>query len=278
MSNEKYALLDTDFISKMHSIRKDDYNKLIDKIMEMPNYTFYCHKQISIELLRYNNVELTKWFEDNIANHKIYLYDDELIMDELFTIYGKLSCAIYIDMLKNACDAYKYGYFEENFVEVSKVNSFYLKKKEFLEKLSMDCDTIGVGKNLGELKSYVLLQVLSMKFGQQIYVFCSDDRNARNGIVAMGGARCISVLSSFIRLKKEINFSLEDAKPYIKSYMSCCLGKNQTTFKIQDTSKEKRMCKVPCQKVFDEIFEGKIDEMRTGNLKYIAMRAYGDKL
>ena len=43
MANEKYALLDTDFISKMHLIRKDDRNKLIDKIMAMPNYTFYCH-------------------------------------------------------------------------------------------------------------------------------------------------------------------------------------------------------------------------------------------
>ena len=41
MANEKYALLDTDFISKMHLIRKDDRNKLIDKIMAMPNYTFY---------------------------------------------------------------------------------------------------------------------------------------------------------------------------------------------------------------------------------------------
>ena len=41
-----------------------------------------------------------------------------------------------------------------------------------------DCDTIGEGQNLGELKSYVLLQVLNLKFGEQIYVFCSDDKNA----------------------------------------------------------------------------------------------------
>lgn len=31
MANEKYALLDTDFISKMHLIRKDDHNKLIEQ-------------------------------------------------------------------------------------------------------------------------------------------------------------------------------------------------------------------------------------------------------
>ena len=56
MANEKYALLDTDFISKMHLIRKDDRNKLIDKIMAMPNYTFYCHDQINDEILRHNTV------------------------------------------------------------------------------------------------------------------------------------------------------------------------------------------------------------------------------
>ena len=269
MANEKYALLDTDFISKTHLIRRDDQNRLIDKIMEIPNYTFYCHKQISIELLRHNVAEVPKWFENKVANHEIYLYDDEMIMDELSDIYGDLAQAIYIEMLRTACDAYKYGYFKENFVELAKVNSLYMKREEFLAKLSIDCDSIGTGKNLGELKSYILLQVLNMKFGQQIYVFCSDDKNARNGIVAMGEASCISVLSSFIRLKKEIGFNQEDAKPYIKSYMNYCLGKNQTTFKIQDTSKEKRICKVPCEQVFEEIFAGKIDEMKTGNLKYI---------
>ena len=128
---------------------------------------------------------------------------------------------------------------------------------------------MGEGQNLGELKTYVLLQALNMKFGKQIYVFCSDDKNARNGVISIGGARCISVLSSFIRLQKEIGFTREDADPYIKSYMKGCLGKNQRTFKVQDTSKERRMCKVPCEQVFEEMFTGKIEEMKTGNLKYI---------
>ncbi len=49
---EKYALLDTDFISKTHLIRKDEENKLIDRITEMPGYRFYCHEQIKTELQR----------------------------------------------------------------------------------------------------------------------------------------------------------------------------------------------------------------------------------
>lgn len=177
MANEKYALLDTDFISKMHLIRKDDQNKLIDKIMVMPNYTFYCHEQISVELLRHNTVGPLEWFKGKVKSKLIYLYNDEMILDELTAIYGDLALAMYVDMLKTACDAYKDGYFEENFTEMSKINALYVGRTEFLEKLTLDCETIGAGKNLGELKSYVLLQALNMKFGQRVYVFCSDDKN-----------------------------------------------------------------------------------------------------
>lgn len=269
MANMRYALLDTDFISKMHLIRKDDQNKLIDKIMAMPNYLFYCHKQISIELMRHNIAGAPEWFETKIASQSICMYDDERILDELAEVYGVLAVSAYVDMLKTACDAYKAGYFEEKFVRLSQVDSLSISQEEFLNQLQADCDEIGAGQNLGELKSYVLLQTLNFKLGEQIYVFCSDDKNARNGVVSIGGARCISVLSSFVRLKKEISFTKEEAKPYIDSYMQNCLGKNQTTFKVQDTSKERRMCKVSCVQVFDEIFDGKIDELMTGNLRYI---------
>lgn len=274
MANEKYALLDTDFISKMHLIRKDDQDKLIDKIMEMPNYTFYCHKQIGIELLRHNIAGSPEWFAEKLADKSISLYDDEMIMDELSDIYGELAIASYVGMLRTACDAYSEGYFEENFIGISKLDYSCVSREEFLKQLESDCNAISEGENLGELKSYVLLQVLNMKFGEQIYVFCSDDKNARGGIVSIGGARCISVLSSFIRLQKEIGFTRDDAEPYIKSYMSRCLGKDQTTFKVQDTTKEKRMCKVPCEQVFDEMFMGKIEEMKTGNLKYIENKSF----
>ena len=269
MANEKYALLDTDFISKMHLIRKDNQNKLIDKIMVMPNYTFYCHKQIGIELARHNIAGSPEWFATKVADKSISLYDDEMIMDELSEIYGQLAIASYVKMLQTACNAYSEGYFEENFNGISQLDCSTVSKEEFLRQLEADCDAIGEGQNLGELKSYVLLQTLSMKFGKQIYVFCSDDKNARSGVVRIGDARCISVLSSFIRLQKEIGFTREEAEPYISSYMNGCLGKNQKTFKVQDTSKEKRMCKVPCEQVFDEMFNGKIEEMKTGNLKYI---------
>ena len=190
------------------------------------------------------------------------------INPELSEIYGELAPVAYIRMLRIGCDAYRDGYYEENFAAVSKLDAYKITREDFLEKLKLDCDAMGAGRNLGELKSYVLLQFLNMKFGEQIYVFCSDDKNARNGMVAIGGANCISVLSSFIRLRKEIGLSREEAEPYIRSYLSYCLGKGQTTFRIQENSKERRMRKVPCEQVFDELFAGRMDEMKTGNLKY----------
>lgn len=269
MGNKKYALLDTDFISKMHLIRKDDQHKLIDKVMEMPGYTFFCHEQIRKEILRHNIGGAPKWLEDRIDDNSICLYDDKKILEELSEMFGQLALTAYTQMMKKACDAYEQGYYDEKFVEISGLDCSNVTQSEFLEKLKSDSDSIGGGQNLGEIKTYVLLQTLNMKLGQQIYVFCSDDKNARNGVVSLGNVKCISVLSSFLRLQKETGFTREDAEPYIQSYMSTCLGKDQTTFRIQDTSKEKRMCKVPCMQVFDEMFSGKIKELKTGSLKYI---------
>ena len=82
MANEKYALLDTDFISKMHLIRKDDHNKLIDKIMAMPGYCFYCHKQIQVEIMRHNIAGAPEWFQSKIESKSICMYDDEMILDD----------------------------------------------------------------------------------------------------------------------------------------------------------------------------------------------------
>ena len=135
MANEKCALLDTDFISKMYSIRKDDNDKLIDKIMIMPNYTFYCHKQIGIELARHNTVGAPEWFCEKVADKSIYLYDDEMIMDELFVIYGELAIASYIQMVQTACDSYRKGYFEEKFVRLSQLDYWSVNREEFLRQL-----------------------------------------------------------------------------------------------------------------------------------------------
>lgn len=79
MVNEKYALLDTDFISKMYEIRKDEENRLIDKIMAMPNYHFYCHEQIYIEISNNKISGASEWFETRQRDKSICVYDDEIL-------------------------------------------------------------------------------------------------------------------------------------------------------------------------------------------------------
>lgn len=119
-----------------------------------------------------------------ISDGTVLCYDDGQIMDDLKDIYGASAPAIYAQLMKTACEAHKAGFFDEKFVELAQIDYSNISREEFLEKLKADCDAIGEGKNLGELKTYVLLQTLSIKLGEQIYVFCSDDKNARNGAIS----------------------------------------------------------------------------------------------
>ena len=171
-------------------------------------------------------------------------------------------------MLKNGCDAYRSGYFDEKFPGIKALDYVDTTKEQFLKMLNEDCNTIGTGNNLGELKSYVLLQMLGIRFGEQVYVFCSDDRNARNGIVSLGGARCISVLSSFLRLRLDGNMTRDEAQPYLESYLEENRRRKQITFRVHDASKEMRLCRIPCEQVIEDMYAGKFEMLQNGNLRY----------
>lgn len=67
---KRYALLDTDFISKTHSVQDDGGNHLIDRVMELPEYEFFCHAQIVTELNRYN-ADTPIWLSEKIGAQKI---------------------------------------------------------------------------------------------------------------------------------------------------------------------------------------------------------------
>lgn len=67
---KRYALLDTDFISKTYSVQDDGGNHLIDRVMELPEYEFFCHAQIVTELNRYN-ADAPIWLSEKIRAQKI---------------------------------------------------------------------------------------------------------------------------------------------------------------------------------------------------------------
>ena len=78
---KRYALLDTDFISKTHSVQDDGGNHLIDQVMELPGYEFFCHAQIVTELNRYN-ADAPIWLSEKIGAQKIKRYTDARKMTE----------------------------------------------------------------------------------------------------------------------------------------------------------------------------------------------------
>lgn len=102
MKIEKYALLDTDFISKTHFIHGDTEKCLVDLVVEMPGYCFFCHSQIIKELSRHNQ-QAIGWLQHKISEQKIQCYTDEEILNELVKIRGDFACSTYINSYVQFC-------------------------------------------------------------------------------------------------------------------------------------------------------------------------------
>lgn len=264
---KKYALLDTDFISKTYCIQGGSNNHLIDRVMELPEYKFFCHDQIVTELNRYN-ADTPVWLQEKIGMQKIKSYTDEEILEELFLVRGSLACATYTNMLKSACDAFSRDYFLEHYRVLTNIDYVTITNKDYLKELHRMDIEVGKKNNLGEIKSFVLLQFLSIMFGEQIYVFCSDDKNARTGATYFEDVQCISLVSLFSRLKEEVNWKFDDAEPYIESLIAFYQGHQQTTFRVMEASAVRRLQRLPCRQVLQEIFEGKFIELKNGMLRY----------
>ena len=114
----------------------------------------------------------------------------------------------------------------------------------------------------------MLLQFLTLLNGDEIYVFCSDDKVARSGAISFSNVRCISVLSAFLRLKKELSWTIKDAEPYINSYLKLCFDHHQDTFKVQEPSSVLRVKKVVCRQVLEELFYDRFEDLKNGVLRY----------
>lgn len=172
-------------------------------------------------------------------------------------------------MLKLACDAFSKDYFSEHYQALEDVDYAGISNGDYFS-FPLQLLDIEVGKknNLGEIKSFVLLQVLSVMLGEQIYVFCSDDKNARNGATSFEDVRCISLVSTFSRLKEEANWTIDDAEPYIESLIAFYQDHHQTTFRVMEASEVRRLQRIPCRQVLQEIFDGKFIELKNGILRY----------
>lgn len=260
----KFALLDTDFISKLHITRKDDDNRLIDLVMELPGYQFACHEQICIELGRHNGSAIL-WLQQKIAEGSIKKYSDADLLDLLHPLYGINSIEMFLFYLNSACSLFDRYFYGEYYAELEKKTS--LPETEFVAEL-FQCDiAVGCDNNLGEIKTYVLQQVLQNIKNIPLYVFCSDDRRARAGLSGAGGIPCISALASFYVLKERLQLERSEAKQYFDSWMQLHQASHQTAFKIHRNTKEMQLMNMDGYEIFERLYNGTLTILKNGNLK-----------
>lgn len=261
---DKCALFDTDFISKLHITRKDDANRLIDRIMELPGYQFVCHKQIYTELSRHN-ASAVNWLQRKINEASIQEFTDLDILTLLRPLYGKNNIAMFLFYLSNSCGLFDRRFYGKYYAELEKLTA--LSETEFAAELSL-CDAdVGCDNNLGEIKTYLLQQVLQNAKDIPLYIFCSDDRRARTGISETGGVPCISAISSFYVLKERLNLDRDEAKLYFDSWMQLHQARHQTAFKVHKNTKEMQLVKMDGYEIFNRIYDGTITILKNGNLK-----------
>ena len=266
---KKLSLLDTDFISKAHSICSGDGASLIDRVMELPDCSFYCHEQTRVELARHDSTA-PDWLDDHVQRGMITKYNDERLIREITGLYLGFGKTVYSSYLKNACDAFDRNYYQDHYSKLDTLDQFHISDGEYINTLKELEAKIGEGNNLGEIKAYVVLQWLNTLNDEPVLYFCSDDRGARNGVLSVEGlsARCISIPSVFQRLIAEGVISKDSIKKYMDAAVNYYNEHGQQNLRVIEATPIGRHMRVPCSQVFNEIISDRFVEMKSGMLKY----------
>ena len=267
MEKERLALLDTDFVSKAYRSCAES-ERLIEKVIELPQYQFYCHEQIPTELGRRFS-EASTWLSEKVKDGSITCYSDANVLNALKACYGESSYWVYSQFLKTACDAYSKDLFTTHYSSVATIDPDGVTEDVFLKAISEGDESVGRGNDLGEIKTAVLLQTLSRLRGENIHVFYSDDQNARKGMIQFDDVSCISILSAFVQLKNEGKITREEAQPLFDSYLST-LAPTQKSFTVVEADPVGRHQKVAFENVFQDIFDDKFHILPIGMLRYKA--------
>ncbi len=190
---------------------------------------------------------------------------DQDIVNELSRIYGAVATHAYLSLLKNSCDTFNAGFFEEYYGSLEHIENI-MDISCFLEALQVCDERIPHQNGVGEKKTYVLVQMMEIFYSTQVYVFCSDDFKARQSIASLSNPiHCISILGVFYQLMR-----MGHAKDEMQEYYNqlSYFLRNQTDYKIWSASGHQRI-KVPIAQVFDDLYDGKFQLLRNGDLQYI---------
>mgnify|MGYP001026831414 FL=1 len=172
---------------------------------------------------------------------------------------------MYLTLLQISCDTFNTGFFEKYYGSMSNIDNLEDVEK-FLSVLKACDDGVPSQNGLGEKKTYVLIQMMEIIHSNRVYVFCSDDFRARRSIAGLTKpVHCISILGVFCKLMKMGHDKSEMQEYYNR--LSAFL-KNQTEYRVWSASGHQRI-RVPIQQVLDDLYDGKFQMLRNGDLQYI---------
>ena len=265
----KYAILDTDFVSKANIIKRGD-RVLADEVLAFPGYRFFCHQKMKEELDDHGTNEAQAWLQRKTDAGEIICYDDKRIIAELKLRVGTHSFSYYQSFLKSGCDMIEADFYVRYFIALDEwLDSGESDEGGFLSVLESCENAIGHQKSFGEVKAFVLLQVISMLYSAKAFIFCSDDRGARQGFANTAMIPCISIFSVFLKLWL-LGKPYDEVQLFYQSFVDWCLKRKnpQVTVRVWVyKSGTYNRENVQIKDVLEDIYAGKYEARKDGDLQ-----------
>lgn len=275
---ELYAVLDTDFLIKTCTVKKDSFH-LIDIIdLINPSLKKCCHEQIRREL-SVHNIDAFNWLNTRVSNCEVMLYSDKEILEGLksrYEISESIACRYYVNLLKKICKQHNPSLYIDYIEHLSSYVSNDRSISDFLIFLNSEELLLGQGKGLGEIKDNLLIKYINICTYSKVYKFCSDDQNARFSILAYSSnndfdIRCYSPFSLFYIANKNQLINKGILKHLFDSWKLTCFGsQNIQIVKKISKSGESLYERVTPDFLYDNIIDSKMVLLRDGYLCYLS--------
>jgi len=264
-NTKRCAMLDADFISKLYCTHIDETNRMIFRVLDIPDLNFVCHEQTKIELSRHNQSAF-QWLE---TNPQITVYSDRDLIQLMINIFGESAYAYYSGMLRRSCNIFSSGFYVQYY---SSLDAYLTGSwgncdlNQFVSVISSCDGVVGTDNNLGEIKLYTMAQILDICGTENLFLFCSDDKKARTILSNQTNVDCVGAIASFYLAKNYLHMSKEEAQEFFDSWMRFHRNTNgQQDFRVLSVSGY-QMEKINGQDIFDKIYNDEFELMKNGFL------------
>lgn len=268
----KYAILDTDFVSKANIIKTEN-RVLADEVLAFPGYSFFCHQKMREELSDHGTGSAQTWLANKIVSGEIICYSDDQILSEMGRAVSDNCFLYYRSFLKQGCELFDSEFYSRYFRPLDTLmEAGGYNRRTFISVLQSCENQIGRQKSYGEIKAFVLSQAIKFLHGTEAYIFCSDDFGARQGFANGAQIPCISILSIFLKLWLN-GKTMEEVEPFFQSFVDWCSDREnpQTHVKVWifRNGSDKRE-KAEIGSILTDIYAGLYRARKDGDLQKVA--------